>query len=240
MTVNRRTHGGSRPHKSSGPSRGEPQPRERRTQAERREHTRRALLDAALEQIDAGVSFDAVSLRSVARAAGVVPTAFYRHFASMDELGLALVEESFRTLRGGLRSAREGGLPPERIIQRSVRILVGHVRANPLHFTFVARVRSSANGVLRHAVRTEIRLLTSELATDLARFPVLREWTTEDLQMLAGVLVNTMIVIVEDILELPASGLNGDGAEALADISRIAEKQLRLPLLAVPGWRSEP
>ncbi len=241
MSVNRRTHGGSRSHKSSRPSaRASSQPRERRTQAERREHTRQALLDAALAQIDGGVSFDALSLRSVARAAGVVPTAFYRHFASMDELGLALVEESFRTLRAMLRDAREGGLPPERIIHRSVEILVGHVRANRLHFTFVARVRSSANGVLRHAVRTEIRLLTSELATDLARFPVLREWTTEDLQMLAGVLVNTMIAIVEAILELPASGFDGDGAAALRDISRIAEKQLRLPLLAVPNWRSTP
>jgi hypothetical protein len=108
----------------------------------------------------------------------------------------------------------------------------------------VARVRSSGNAVLRHAVRAEIRLLTSELATDLARFPLLREWTTEDLQMLAGVLVNTMIAIVESILELPPNDLgaadrNGAGvSRALADISRIAEKQLRLPLLAVPYWHS--
>jgi AcrR family transcriptional regulator len=238
MSVNRRTHRGSRSHTS----RAETQ--QRRTQAERREHTRQALLGAALAQVDAGESFEALSLRSVAREAGVVPTAFYRYFASMDELGLALVEESFVTLRAMLREAREGGLPPERLIRRSVAILVEHVGANRRHFTFVARVRSSGNAVLRHAVRTEIRLLTSELATDLARFPLLREWTTEDLQMLAGVLVNTMIAIVESILELPPNDLgagdrNGAGASrALADISRIAEKQLRLPLLAVPYWRS--
>ena len=219
-----RSHQGSRSH---------------RTQAERREQTRRALLDAALEQIDAGTSFEALSLRSVARAAGVVPTAFYRYFATMDELGLALVEESFTTLRAMLREAREGGIPPERIIHRSVEILVEHVRANRLQFTFIARVRSSANGVLRHAIRTEIQLVTSELATDLARFPVLREWTTEDLQMLAGVLVNTMIAIVESILELPPD--RGATAEQkLAEIARTAEKQLRLPLLAVPRWRSGP
>jgi AcrR family transcriptional regulator len=229
VAVNRRTHRGSRTHRSSRA----PREGERRTQAERREHTRQSLLDAALAQIDAGISFDALSLRSVARAAGVVPTAFYRYFASMDELGLALVEESFRTLRAMLREAREAGLPPEHIIRTSVTVLVDHVQANRLHFTFVARVRSSANGVLRHAVRTEIRLVTSELATDLARFPVLREWTTEDLQMLAGVLVNTMIAIVEAILE------RGD-SEPLEEIARIAEKQLRLPLLAVPYWRSTP
>ncbi len=228
MTVDRRTHRNSRAQKSTRPH---------RTQAERREQTRRALLDAALEQIDAGTSFEALSLRSVARAAGVVPTAFYRYFASMDELGLALVEESFKTLRAMLREAREGGLPPERIIHRSVEILVEHVRANRLQFTFIARVRSSANGVLRHAIRTEIQLVTSELATDLARFPVLREWTTEDLQMLAGLLVNTMIAIVEAILELPPDR-GAASAQKLTEIARTAEKQLRLPLLAVPQWRS--
>jgi AcrR family transcriptional regulator len=210
-----------------------------RTQAERREHTRQALLDAALEQVDEGMSFEALSLRGVAREAGVVPTAFYRHFASMDELGLALVEESFKTLRAMLREAREGGLPPTRLIHRSVAILIEQVRTHRRHYLFIARVRSSADGVLRHAVRTEIRLVISELATDLARFPVLREWTTEDLQMLASVLVNTMIAIVEAILELPVAERDGPAdSGALADLARIAEKQLRLPLLAVPQWRS--
>jgi AcrR family transcriptional regulator len=227
MTVHKRSHPGhsSRSHV--------------RTQAERREHTRQRLLDAALEQVDRGESFEALSLRSVAKSAGVVPTAFYRHFASMDELGLALVEDSFRTLRSMLREAREGGLPPQNVIRRSVAILVEHVRTHRRHFTFIARVRSSGNGVLRHAVRAEIRLIISELATDLARFPVLREWTTEDLQMLAGVLVNTMIAIVESILELPPADRDGPaGAGALGDITRTAEKQLLLPLLAVPVWRS--
>jgi AcrR family transcriptional regulator len=109
MTVNRRTHGMRRragePPAGGGGSRGE-RDRHRRTQAERREHTRRALLDAALNLMDGGEGFESLSLRSVTRAAGVVPAAFYRHFQSMDELGLALVDESFRTLRAMLRDAR--------------------------------------------------------------------------------------------------------------------------------------
>lgn len=189
--------------------------------------------------MDAGESFDSISLRSVARAAGVVPAAFYRHFASMDELGLVLVDESFLSLRAMLRRAREDGLPPERIVHRSVEILVEHVLAHRQHFAFVASARSSGNGVLRHAIRNEIRLFTSELATDLARFPILREWTTEDLQMLAGLLVNSMIAIVDAIIELPTSGPAGDPQpEALKEVVRLAEKQLRLPLLGVPAWRS--
>ncbi len=206
--------------------------RPRRTQAERRQHTRQALLDAALLQMEAGESFDALSLRSVARAAGVVPTAFYRYFASMDELGLALIEDSFRTLRGMLRHAREAGMPPERIINRSVEILVGYVRENRQHFAFVARIRSTGNGVLRHAIRAEIRLFISELATDLARFPILATWATDDLQMLAGLLVNTMIATIESLLETPMAS-----AQTEAEIARAAEQQMRLIMLGVPHWR---
>lgn len=183
--------------------------------------------------MESGESFDALSLRRVARAAGIVPTAFYRHFASMDELGLVLVEESFRTLRAMLREAREE-LPPEHVIRRSVEILVDYVGQHPRHFGFVARARSTGNTVLRHAIRNEIRLFTSELATDLARFPVLREWTTADLQMLAGLLVNTMIATVESMLDVPVAG-----PEAEAEIALVAEKQMRLTMLAVPVWRTD-
>jgi len=206
----------------------------RRTQAERRQQTRRALLDAALEQMDSRESFDALSLRSVARAAGVVPNAFYRHFASMDELGLVLIDESFRTLRAMLREAREGGPPPDHVIKRSVEILVRQVRDHRQHFAFIARARYTGNGVLRHMIRNEIRLFTSELATDLARFAVLRDWTTEDLQMIAGLLVNAMIATVEAILDVPTAAPHAE-----AEIERIAEKQLRLTMLAVPHWRSQ-
>jgi AcrR family transcriptional regulator len=211
---------------------GEHREQPRRSQAERRALTRQALLDAALIQIEAGESFDALSLRSVARAAGVVPTAFYRHFDSMDALGLVLVEESFRALRVMLREAREG-MDPDDMIGRSVQILTDHVREQPAHFVFVIRVGYTGNTVLRSAIRQEIRLFTSVLATDLARFPVLREWTTDDLQMLAGLLVNTMIATVGAMLDAPVAA-----PDAEAEIVRTAEKQLRLTLLAVPHWRS--
>jgi len=190
-------------------------------------------MDAALLRIEAGENFDSLSLRSVARAAGIVPNAFYRHFASIDELGLALVEESFRTLRAMLREAREH-LPPEHVIRRSVEILTNHVSEHRHHFIFVVRVGSTANTVLRHAIRAEIRLFSSELATDLARFPALRDWTTEDLHTLAGLLVNTMISIVGAMVDAPVVA-----PEADADITRTAEKQLRMVMLGAGQWHSD-
>lgn len=197
----------------------------------RRRNTREALLEAALMRIERGDSFDSISLRSVARAAGIVPTAFYRHFASMDELGLALVEDSFRTLRAMLREAREG-VPPRHIIRRSVEILDEHVRAHRLHFVFVVRVGYTGSTVLRHAVRAEIRLITSELATDLARFEGLREWPTEELLMLASLLVNAMIATVGALVDAPVAA-----PEAEAEIVQAAEQQLRLIMLGAGRWR---
>jgi AcrR family transcriptional regulator len=217
-------------------------PPERRSQTQRRQQTRRALLDAALDELAAGIGFDALSLRRVTRAAGVVPAAFYRHFASMDELGLALVEESVLTLRSMLREAREDGGGPDHLIARSVAILVEHVREHQSHFAFMAQARASGNAVLRHAIRAETKLFASELATDIARLPALRDWTTADLQMLAGMFVDTMISTIDAILEASSWGVGADALtpEAQAQISKLTEKQLRLIGLAIPHWQSRP
>jgi AcrR family transcriptional regulator len=236
MTVNRRSHS-SRSHHGHRPSSTRSAGR---SQAERRQQTRQALLDAALEQLDEGISFDSLSLRRVARAAGVVPAAFYRHFESMDELALALVDESVRRLREMLREAREGGPAPERIIERSVEILFTHVREHRRHFAFIASARSSGNTVLRHTIRNEIRLFASELATDLARFPILREWTTSDLLMLSGLFVDIMIAAIDALLESPATALSVErsSTEAHEAIARLTEKRMRMVMLAIPHWRS--
>jgi AcrR family transcriptional regulator len=198
---------------------------------ERKRRTRADLLHAALRLLgDKG--FSGLSLREVSRAAGVVPTAFYRHFTSMEELGLALVDESFRTLRQMIRAARVE-TNPDNVIRSSVEILVRHVHANRLHFLFIARERFGGVAALRQAIRSEIRLFSSELATDLARFPYLNTWNTEDLQMMAGLIVNTMVSTAEEIIDVPIAS-----PEAEDEIVRTVEKQLRLVAVAAPHWRS--
>lgn len=202
------------------------------TRAEQKERTRIALLDAGLRLLEQR-SFGSVGLREVTREAGVVPTAFYRHFASMEELGLALIDDSFRTLRRMIREARSEPLAYDNVIRQSAQILVTHVHAHRLHFRFIARERSSGVPALRQAIRAEIRLFTSELSTDLARFPFLDRWSTEDLGVLAGLIVNTMVSTAEAIVDAPSGR-----PEVEQEIVRSAEKQLRLIVIGVPGWRS--
>jgi AcrR family transcriptional regulator len=200
----------------------------------RKQRTHQALLDAALHLMDGDQTFSSLSLREVTREAGIVPTAFYRHFRDMEELGLQLVDECFRTLRHSLREARAQTTPEHgRIIRRSAEILVKQVRENRGHFQFIARERYGGVAALRQAIRREIRLIVSELATDFARFPLLNRWSTEDLQMLAQLMVGAMVNTVEDILSLPQQRRDGED-----EIIRTTAKQLRLMVLAVPNWRS--
>src|ERR1700757_5384268 len=225
-TVNSRTPG-SRSHRS-----GRERSRESPSRGERKEATRRAIIAASLRLLE-DQSFAALSLREVTREAGIVPAAFYRHFESMEALGLVLIDESFRALRDTLREARAGKLDPNRVIESSVEILIASVGDRREHWRLIGRERNSGLSVLRYAIRTEIRLITSELATDLARFPGVHEWSTEDLNVLATLFVNAMIVVAEAIED-------AQSAEALQDIRRIAVKQLRMIAIGIAGWRSNP
>lgn len=199
----------------------------------RRGRTRQALMDAALGLVASKGSFSSLSLRQVARHAGVVPTAFYRHFADMDALGLALVDESFRTLRRLMREVRSSRLPTEQVIRGSVETYIHYMRDNRMHFRFVIKERFSGSIVTRTAIRQEIRLFTSELATDLSRFPMFNKISAEDLQMIAALVVNNMIAITEEALEA------ADDDEELGHMLSTAEKQIRLIFLGIDRWRSK-
>ena len=213
-----------RSHRSSSRFRDNP------SREERKEATRRAIVAAALRLLE-DRSFSALSLREVTREAGIVPAAFYRHFESMEALGLVLIDESFRVLRDMLRGARAGKLDPNRIIESSVDILVAGVNERREHWRFIGRERSSGVTVLRYAIRTEIRLISSELAIDLARFPGIHTWSAEDLNILAALFVNAMISIAEAIEDAV-------DATSLDDIKATAIKQLRMIVVGMAGWRS--
>ncbi len=186
---------------------------------------------AALGQLESK-GFSSLSLREVTREVGVVPTAFYRHFADMEELGLALVDDSFGALRAMLREARADTQRYEHVIRGSVEILVRHVHANRPQFLFLVRERFGGVAGIRHAIRSEIRLFSSELSTDLSRFPYLNEWSSEDLQIMSSLIVNTLVSTVEGILEAPESS-----PEAEAAVIRTAERQLLMIALAAPVYK---
>ncbi|WP_199610592.1 HTH-type transcriptional repressor FabR [Flocculibacter collagenilyticus] len=131
--------------------------------AQQKEKTRRALIDAALNQLSSERSFSSLSLREVSREAGIAPTSFYRHFKDMDELGLTLVDEGGLTLRQLMRQARKRIADGGSIIRISVNTFMEFVENNSNVFRLLLRERSGTSAAFRSAVAREIHHFVAEL-----------------------------------------------------------------------------
>src|SRR5438477_9230037 len=171
-----------------------------RSRDESKELTRQALLRAALKLLSRN-SFDSISLREVTKEAGITPPAFYRHFDDMEALGLALVDESFASLHAMLRAARTDPNLITNAIDASVDMVVAATERNKLHFRFIARERYGGVKRIRRAIRHALQLFADDLSTDLERFPIVKDWPTEDRNMLASSIAETMIHMAAELLE---------------------------------------
>ncbi|WP_166353373.1 TetR family transcriptional regulator [Phytoactinopolyspora limicola] len=202
------------------------------TRQEQKERTREAILASALE-LSQELGFAQVSIRQVTRHAGIVPAAFYRHFESMEQLGLTLVEQSFATLRRMIRDAQRDPHVLDNIIDESARVLVEAVRQNKAHFGFVSRERIGGSPVVREAIRHELDLFVSELAVVLARLPNIENWHSDDVRMASRLFVRNMVDHAEELAELPVSS---DGLEHR--IRERARREMRLIVIGFRDWHS--
>ena len=77
------------------------------------------LFHATLNLIGPQKSIASLSLREIAREAGIAPNSFYRHFKDIDELAIALIERAGMVLRQIIRQARLQASPKTQSIVRS-------------------------------------------------------------------------------------------------------------------------
>ncbi|QLB12137.1 TetR family transcriptional regulator [Bisgaardia hudsonensis] len=128
-----------------------------------KEKTRKAVVNAAFKQLTAEKSFSNLSLREVAREAGIAPTSFYRHFKDMDELGLEMVDEAGLTLRQLMRQARKRIENGGSVINISVETFFEFITNNPNIFRLLLRESSGTSQAFRTAVAREIKHFIDEL-----------------------------------------------------------------------------
>lgn len=138
--------------------------------AEQKLRTRRALMDAALDQLSEDRGFGSLSLREVAREAGIAPTSFYRHFTELDELGLALVDEGGVALRQLMRQARKRIARDGSAISTSVETFIEYLDNNTNLLRLMLREKTGVSKPFRTAIKAEIDHVVTELADDLDRF----------------------------------------------------------------------
>jgi AcrR family transcriptional regulator len=192
--------------------------------------TRQALLDAGLGLLE-HQSLSSIGLREITREVGVAPAGFYRHFRDMEDLGVALVEESFGSLRAMVRAIRGEQARSEEVIDRTVEVIAEYVAEHRAHFRFVARERHGGVRRVREAIAGELALFAEDLASDLAAQPESDGWSAEDVAMLADLYVDHMVMTATGFLEA-----DPDDPQSERAIARAAGRRLRLIHLGRTHW----
>lgn len=169
--------------------------------AEQKHLTRQALMQAALSLMDTGRGFGSLSLREVARSAGIVPTGFYRHFTDMDALGLALVAEVGETFRDTLRQVRRTEFARKGLVDASTQIFLAAVKAHRSQFLFLAREQYGGSHKVRQAISELRQGITDDLAADLKLLKRMPELNDPAIELLADLVVKTVFATLPELID---------------------------------------
>ncbi len=207
---------------------------------ERKQQSRQALLDAALKLSTSGRSFSTISLREIAREVGLVPTAFYRHFEDMDQLGCNLVEQVASRLKNVILQLRQGYLIQQNTKTRnSIELFFKAVDGSPQDWLFFIAERWGGSLVVRQEIANEIDILIQELGNDLNDSTSFQHVeSTNDLMVISTILINlsfTWAMTWRNMREnLNASELEAQQQQYIDQVT----VQVRLLFRGIENWQS--
>jgi AcrR family transcriptional regulator len=173
---------------------------------------RRRLLDAAIRLGARARGTTALGLRELAREAGLNPNTFYRHFESLDDLGLAVIAEVAEPLRASLRdsrrraAARATGGPVARaraVNQESVAHFFAVVEQHPQAFMVAVRELHGASPVLRRALQRHLEQFTADMAEDIHALALLPAVDEAAVAELSSFVIQQLFFWSLDYLEHP-------------------------------------
>ena len=127
------------------------------------------LIAAALRLLGPHRSVSTLSLREVAREAGIAPNSFYRQFRDMDELAVALIDLAGRSLRRIVGAARHRATTDRSIVRGSVEAFMERLRADDKLLHVLLREGTVGSDAFKQAVDRELTFFEEELRADLVR-----------------------------------------------------------------------
>jgi|TARA_R110001599_G_scaffold29107_6_gene100060 AcrR family transcriptional regulator len=176
-----------------------------------RKGNREKLMSAALDLLAEDQSgLSGISLRRITKACGLSPPAFYTHFTSMEELGLALVSEVGATLRAVLKGVRDAETEAA-VIKASVVAAFEYIRGNESLFILIARERAGSSASIRSAIRNEVRKIVEEMACDFQDRGLFERFSLPEKQAAVAAIVSLGLSLIPDLLDVSReSSAEGD------------------------------
>ena len=182
----------------------------------RRTVTREDLIIAALALIGPHRSLSTLSLREVAREAGIAPNSFYRQFRDMDELSIALIDLAGRSLRTIIGQARRRAtVSATSVVWVSVETFVEQLRADDKLLHVLLREGAVGSDDFKHAVERELQYFEDELQVDLVRLAAMDGVRLHAPQLAAKAITRLVFAMGASAMDLPPE----KDAELIEEIS---------------------
>lgn len=139
------------------------------TRQEQKAQTRQNIINAALAIMSEDRGIASMSLREVAKEAGLAPASFYRHFENLEALGLTLVKEAGDALLKIVKDVRHARGQSEDIVQHAVHVCMEHFHQHGRLFRLLAHEVTGSSPVMRRAIQQQLAMINRELARAIKR-----------------------------------------------------------------------
>jgi AcrR family transcriptional regulator len=132
--------------------------------------SREDIVQAALKLVGPHRSVSTLSLREVAREAGIAPNSFYRQFRDMDELAVTLIDMAGQSLRAIIGEARLRASNGTSVVRSAVQAFMEQLRSDDRLLPILLREGTVGSDAFKHAVDRQLNFFEDELRLDLIRF----------------------------------------------------------------------
>ncbi|WP_290870357.1 HTH-type transcriptional repressor FabR [Aquabacterium sp.] len=127
------------------------------------------IIAAALKLLGPHRSVSSLSLREVAREAGIAPNSFYRQFRDIDELAVTLIDMAGASLRQIIGRARKRARAEQSVVNSSVEAFMEQLQADDKLLHILLREGTVGSDAFKQAVDRQLNFFEEELRLDLIR-----------------------------------------------------------------------
>jgi AcrR family transcriptional regulator len=166
--------------------------------------SREDLIAAALKLIGPHRSVSSLSLREVAREAGIAPNSFYRQFRDTDELAVALIDLAGQSLRKIVGEARHRAATRRSIVRSSIEAFMEQLRADDKLLHVLLREGTVGSDAFKRAVDRELSFFEEELRVDLIRLAAIDKITLHEPALVARSITRLVFAMGATAMDMPS------------------------------------
>ncbi len=185
--------------------------------------TKLELFQAALNLIGPQKSIASLSLREVAREAGIAPNSFYRHFKDIDELAIELIDRAGVVLRQILHEARLKASKQNSIIRSSVEVFIEQLDTDEGNLSLLLREGYTGSTSYKLAVERQLNYFQQELQDDLIRLERLNNSKLAHPDIVAKAITQLVFNMGAKVIDMPATERKETAEQTMTMIRMILE-----------------